>query len=189
MEALRRYVMQQLASCMRTTRGYRCWPRARARPRQGVTVDLRSRRPTSGGYGCSGSMVCVFARSRRGTPPATSGCRTFQGALQADRLRRFQSAIKMIGFRRWRAGRTFAASSMTSNRPTLRLWLEKLWNESQLCMRSRTISVGGHPTNENKFAKHELVPLTFRSLHDWLEVSLRRNFPASRIRRRRFAMR
>jgi hypothetical protein len=47
---------------------------------------------------------------------------------------------------------------MTSNRPTLRLWLEKLWNGSQLCMRSRTISVGGHTTNENKFAKHELVP-------------------------------
>lgn len=78
--------------------------------------------------------------------------------LHADDTRASISYIKMIGFRRWRAGRTCDASSMTWNKPMPRLWPGKLWTGSQLCMRSRMRFVDGHRRNDNKFAKHELDP-------------------------------
>ena len=57
-----------------------------------------------------------------------------------------------------------AASSMTSSKPTLRLWLEKLWNESQLCMPWRMKYVAAHLTNDAKFGKHRHAPCSSRSM-------------------------
>src|ERR1700692_604624 len=137
---------------MRTTRGYRCWRRARARPRQDVcgltfaTTDQRAIRLLRQ-YGLRTRPI-----AEANTP--SNICGRFKVRCRQMPTQVSISYIKMIGFRRWLAGRTFAASSMTLNRPTPRLWLEKLWNGSQLCMRLRTISVGGPPTNDNKFAKY-----------------------------------
>ena len=100
----------------------------------------------------------AYSPDRKGEHPEQH-LRTFQGALQADAYAGFNQL-----YEEWsdsggrRVGRTFAASSTTCNKPMLRLWPEKLWNGSQLCMRSRTRFVGGHPTSDNKFATRELGP-------------------------------
>jgi transposase len=153
-EALRRYVMAAGKLHADDTRVPVLAPGTGKTKTGRLWTYVRDDRPA--GDTAAPAVWFAYSPDRGGEHPQQH-LRTFQGARRPMPTRVSISSIKRIGFRRWRVGRTFAASSMTSNRPTLRLWLEKLWNGSQLCMRSRAISVGGHPTNDNKFAKHELV--------------------------------
>ena len=89
-EALRRYVMAASKLHADDTRVPVLAP-GPGKTKDGTFVDLRSRRPTRGRPGGSGSVVCILARSRRGTPGATSA--DVSGCAAGRCVRRIQSAI------------------------------------------------------------------------------------------------
>src|SRR5215469_2284542 len=139
---------------MLTTRASQCWRRARARPRRGgcgPTCAMTDRRATRPLPGC-GLRTRPIAE---GNTPG-SICARFRVLCRPMPMPASISCIKMVGFRKSHVGRTFAASSMISNKPMARPWPGKPWNGSQLYTWSRMRFVDGLRKNENKFANPEL---------------------------------
>src|SRR5215472_3457546 len=152
-EALRRYVMAARKLHADDTRVPVLAP-GRARPRPGgcgLTCAMTDRRATRPLPRC-GLRTRPIAE---GNTPG-SICARFRVLCRPMPMPASISCIKMVGFRKSHVGRTFAASSMISNKPMARPWPGKPWNGSQLYTWSRMRFVDGLRKNENKFANPEL---------------------------------
>src|SRR5215472_19157293 len=140
---------------MPTTHEYRCWRPGMGRRRPdacGPTFATTDRQETVL-LRRSGLHIRLIGEAN--TP--SNICERFEVGCRPMPMPASISSIKMIGFKRWLVGRTCGASSMTWNKPMLRLWPGKLWNGSRLCMPSKLRFVDDSRTNDDMFAKSELI--------------------------------
>src|SRR5215831_6537085 len=168
-EALRRYVMAASKLHADDTHAYRCWRPGMGRRRPdacGPTFATTDRQETRQLRRCG---LGIRPIGEENTP--SNICEPFKVHCRRMPMPASIGSIKMIAFKRWLVGRTCGASSMTWNKPTLRLWPREAL-ERIAALYVIEAEVRGRPPDQRRQVRQTRTRPLLESLHDWFEVSL-----------------